>query len=317
YIALKAIAGEGEREEQSFELAKQEQEQEKTRRLHETVAADFLETGTYQAGEASQNTIAIDELIAEHPRLVIVGEPGSGKSTVLDYILLRLIRDPKHFVCAFNFKQAPLPVFLPLRFLNLEALPAPEDFSTLCVPEILKKQCPADFFRKNINAGHCVFLLDGLDEITVPKERRAVRNWIQDLSAAFPDNRYLVTSRIVGYRDAPLHNNFQKYRLCDFDWQDIRIFAARWQDAIHRQRRGETESDRKLRIQSNIKPPLSALSAFRRGRCWCVSAPRRSPENSPRYWKRIAMIFCGCGTRWKYSPACTPARRSSVRCWIY
>ncbi len=59
YIALKAIAGEGEREEQSFELAKQEQEQEKSRRLHETVAADFLETGSYQAGEASQNTIAI------------------------------------------------------------------------------------------------------------------------------------------------------------------------------------------------------------------------------------------------------------------
>jgi hypothetical protein len=270
YIALKAVAGEGEREEQRIELSEIDKEREKVHTVQDAVTTDFLESNFYQANEAIQNTTSIDDLIAEHPRLVIVGEPGSGKSTVIDYILLRLIKNPQYFSQLFGFKNAPIPLFLPLRFLKPNALPTLSNLSQICLPEILHAQCPEGFFEKYVEAEHCVFLLDGLDEITEPAERRQIRDWIEKLCAAYPENRYIVTSRIVGYRDSPLRNNFQKYRLCDFDWQDIRIFADCWQKAVNKERRGESASDRALRIKQSVdrlieiineKPGIRRLAA--------------------------------------------------------
>lgn len=104
-----------------------------------------------------------------------------------------------------------------------------------------------------------MIFLDGLDEVTLPEERRKVARWIDELCAVFPHNHYVVTSRTVGYREAPLHNGFHKFGLCAFDREDIRQFVFRWQDAVDALCPGESEVDRALRIQREVERLLTIM----------------------------------------------------------
>ncbi len=255
YIALKAVAGEGYAEERQLDLDKVDKETDKIQRTRESVSTQFLETNFYQAEEQIQHKFSLESLLTDHPRLVIVGEPGSGKTTLLEYIILELIETPE----LFGSGERPIPLFFPVRSLKPCTLPSPNDFPEICVPDVLRSDCPADFFRQYIKAGNCVFLFDGLDEVTLPEERRKVSKWIDELCAAFPDNRYIVTSRIIGYREAPLHNGFYKSRLCDFDREDIKQFVFNWQMAITEDRSQESESNRKLRIKIEVDRILEVM----------------------------------------------------------
>jgi hypothetical protein len=53
---------------------------------------------------ASSAPVQIEEALREKTRVVVLGDPGSGKSTMLKYLALRLAKDT----------DAPLPILLPL-----------------------------------------------------------------------------------------------------------------------------------------------------------------------------------------------------------
>ncbi len=259
YIALKAVAGEGYQEEQALDPYKSDQAAEQLQRSQEAVRTQFLETNFYQAEEQIQHKLSAETLLTTYPRLVIVGEPGSGKSTLVEYLLLELLEKPEYFREQFGFPKPPFPILLQLRSLHPNSLPGPDRFEEFCLPEFLRSECPAKFFRQHIHAGGCILFFDGLDEVTRPEERRKVSGWIDELSAAFPQNCYVVTSRTVGYREAPLHNGFHKFGLCDFDREDIRQFVFKWQDAVEAPRTTESDAERSLRIQKDVERLLDIM----------------------------------------------------------
>src|SRR5262245_11939596 len=51
---------------------------------------------------------------------------------------------------------------------------------------------------------------------------------IEAFTQAYPKNRFVVTSRIVGYKDAPLAADYQVYTLADFNEAQIKAFATKW-----------------------------------------------------------------------------------------
>lgn len=146
YIALKAVAGEGEQEEQAFDLYKSDQELEQAQRAQESVRTQFLETNFYQAEEQIQHKLAAQALLSEYSRLVIVGEPGSGKTTLVEYLLLELVEKPEYYQALLGLSHPPLSIFLQLRSLHPAALPLPDRFKEYCLPEALAGKCPQDFF---------------------------------------------------------------------------------------------------------------------------------------------------------------------------
>jgi hypothetical protein len=58
---------------------------------------------------------------------------------------------------------------------------------------------PPRFIRVRLETGTAVVLLDGLDEVADPDLRRRVARMVEAFTVRCPANRYVITSRIVGY----------------------------------------------------------------------------------------------------------------------
>jgi formylglycine-generating enzyme required for sulfatase activity len=189
---------------------------------------------------ASSAPVQIEEALREKTRVVVLGDPGSGKSTMLKYLALRLAKGD----------DAPLPILLPLnayakallqKEINLQAYlheyfaARAEDVASL-----------APLFKKAIEHGKAVILLDGLDE--VQSNRAAL---VQKVEAFAHDvvargNRVLVTSRIVGYRDASLSpKDWSLNTLLDFTPEAIETFVGKWCLTFEKSTLGDTPEARR------------------------------------------------------------------------
>jgi len=180
------------------------------------VAVDEREFGRMHAGDALQ---ADEELgparkipLTEGFRraeasggrrgLVVLGDPGSGKTTHLRRLLLWVVREGTQ---ALGLPADTIPVFLPLR--DLRSLDAG-------LPELLQAQLDGNphlrtdegFSARLLARGRLLFLLDGLDEIPSLGDRQRVVAWIEEAIVAHADSRFVVTSRYAGYR--PLRQQF-------------------------------------------------------------------------------------------------------------
>ena len=61
------------------------------------------------------------------------------------------------------------------------------------------RKFPDDFFDMKLNRGQCVFLFDAFDELGTHEAREAAARRIGEFANAAAGNRFIVTSRIVGY----------------------------------------------------------------------------------------------------------------------
>jgi formylglycine-generating enzyme required for sulfatase activity len=186
-------------------------------------------------GAKSSAPVQIEEALREKTRVVALGDPGSGKSTILKYLALRLAQDA----------DAPLPILLPLnayaralaqREINLQAY-LHEYFAARAEGVASLSQ----LFKKAIDEGKAVIMLDGLDE--VQSNRAALVQKVEAFAhdAVSLGNRVLVTSRIVGYRDAPLASkDWSLYTLLDFTPEAIETFAGKWCLAFEKSTVGDT-----------------------------------------------------------------------------
>jgi len=170
----------------------------------------------------------VEEALTEYPALVILGDPGSGKSTLLKHLVLNAAR---------NFdREKRLPILLPLAaYANaLQAQPhlSLRDF----LPEFYKglqefPENPALLFYDALDNGKALVLLDGLDEVHDPNERSRVVHHVKNfyLNHRHAANKFVITSRIVGYREAPLEaDDVFHFTLLDFSKEQISQFVENW-----------------------------------------------------------------------------------------
>jgi hypothetical protein len=161
-------------------------------------------------------------------RQVILGDPGSGKSSLLRYLALRWARTED---ATARYTQ-PLPLLIELREYSRWECPSGKSF-----PGYLHKA--STWHRLNQQTldhllqqpGRVVLLLDGLDEIFDPAHREQVINDIHRFSNDYRNAQIFVTSRVVGYQHRRLRDaGFHHVMLQDLDPDQITQFLDQWHD---------------------------------------------------------------------------------------
>ncbi|MFF0408935.1 HEAT repeat domain-containing protein [Kitasatospora sp. NPDC004745] len=161
-------------------------------------------------------------------RVVLLGDPGSGKSTVARYLALALTRGDDSGPLARLAGRLPLVVELRQY--------AEEQWRERTFEDFLDHRhrttgmsVPGPELRRLLTEGRAVVVFDGLDELFDPGTRAATAERIAAFAARYDRIRVVVTSRVIGYQRATLGGaGFTHLMLQDLDPVRITAFARRW-----------------------------------------------------------------------------------------
>ncbi|WP_416960942.1 NACHT domain-containing protein [Streptomyces sp. Agncl-13] len=169
-------------------------------------------------GAAFTVQLPAEEALSTHDRVLLRGDAGSGKTTLVQWLAVTAARDGDR-----------IPYVLPLRTLiRAGQLPSPAAFlsSTGC------PHTPPDGWTERVlTAGRALVLVDGLDEIP-STDRHRTRDWLLSLIRAFPGNRWLLTSRPTAVRpDWLASEDFRELTLAPMHRPEVKTFVERWHTA--------------------------------------------------------------------------------------
>ncbi|MEU4225210.1 NACHT domain-containing protein [Nonomuraea sp. NPDC026600] len=235
--------------------------------------------------EKEAEPLTPEEALAKFRRIVVLGDPGAGKTTMLRYLALQAARGQLS-------GKACLPVFVELRrFVRME------------VPDLLGyvERAWADRYGEPdaatladhvLTTGEGVLLLDGLDEVLGGESRDAadqiyqrVLQEIDRLAARYPNARIAVTCRRAGWRgQLPA---FRTLEVLDFDDDQIKQFITHWFGSDLSRVNGLTEalarSNRIHTLSSN--PLLLSLIAI------VYESDLELPERRSELYKRTISVL--------------------------
>ncbi|SEH07555.1 leucine-rich repeat domain-containing protein [Candidatus Venteria ishoeyi] len=143
----------------------------------------------------------IIESLQQHARLFILGDPGCGKSTLINWLMLAFSNSGEN-VTKLALGNC-VPFALILRELNLSKARNWDDVWQIYLKSNTKLTLalPKDpeALEQVFNSGQALFLLDGLDEITHPDLRRRLGLAVLEAMQRYPRCRFVISSRLVGF----------------------------------------------------------------------------------------------------------------------
>jgi predicted NACHT family NTPase len=237
-------------------------EEEKKRR-RERVLPEERETRPLGALEAS----------IDNRCLVLLGDPGSGKSTFVNHLALclavhrlepqagwlnRLPHWPKR-----EAEAVPIVVILRdfARWLPEETTQAEPchlwDFVTGRL-EAQNLGFATEPLRQALESGQAIVLLDGLDEIPTKPGRTFVRDAVMAFAGRYPQTRLVVTCRTLSYQDPAWQlAGVGAFELAPFDEKKIDHFIGAWYEELARLGVVKTEEATSLagRLQEAVRRP--------------------------------------------------------------
>src|ERR1700733_5045966 len=190
------------------------------------IAEDFYSERAVVSPPADQPSLDVYYLAARLDRSVLLGDPGSGKTTAANVLM--------HYFASEQDGRVPFLVTL----RDYAANDPPERSVVGHVEHILETfyQCPAPpgLVHLLLLTGRAVVIFDGLDELLDTSRRAEVTDRGEHFCAEYPLAPVLVTSRVTGYDQARLDDLlFTCYRLGGFDDAAVIEYARGWfaQDA--------------------------------------------------------------------------------------
>lgn len=196
----------------------------------------------------------VSEAMVTNPHLVLLGEPGSGKSTALRHIAMRLAeagldrqKDPAAHLEGWRMLGEQgrfLPLLLPLLPFSRLLLYHPDRPGTAddlwnhlatTLEGHGRAEGLAAAVHDELEAGRVLLLLDGLDEVVGSETRSRVVGAVQAFAQMYPQCRIVVSCRVRAY--AGEHNRpwqlvgWPTATLADWTVGQMQHFVAAWYGA--------------------------------------------------------------------------------------
>ncbi|MEU4351541.1 NACHT domain-containing protein [Streptomyces sp. NPDC023838] len=187
------------------------------------------ERGDFGPARGDQVAVKAEQALAGDDRLVLRGPAGSGKSTLVQWLALNAAR--RTFTGELADWNRCVPFVLRLRaFTQADALPLPDEFLRAAgVP--LHGAAPPGWVEHVLAHGRGLVLVDGVDEVPT-RLRHRTETWLKSLIAAYPNARYVVTTRPSAVPvDWLSRQGFAAHSLLPMERDDIRAFIGHWHDA--------------------------------------------------------------------------------------
>ena len=200
---------------------------------------------TTAAGPIARGELAIREPVRledalRHPRLVITGDPGAGKTTFLRHIaykmcddltrvpaarfpiLIRIAELAEHVRACRDQHKGPTVAAAPGWLAHwLAACSAQFDWGL-----------DAQFFERKLKSGEAVVLVDGLDEAPNRTEREAMARLLENATRAYDKCSFVVTTRPLTYQGQAVLADFETANIAPLEPQAIDTFLQRWCGAL-------------------------------------------------------------------------------------
>ncbi len=154
-----------------------------TRRASST--DDDADPGLTGAGTDGANAIN------DSPHVFLLGGAGAGKTTFLQWLAYTAARDGRRR--ADSPGRDMVPFYVPLRRFTDAALPQMEDLLTTTAWALAGEK-PDQWVSRLFRSGRALLLVDGVDELAA-RRRQEVQGWLEDMVRAFPEARYVISSR--------------------------------------------------------------------------------------------------------------------------
>jgi hypothetical protein len=259
------------------------------------VSPEFVEfrKATEDSRDPANKTLTLSTFFLQIYRAVLLGNPGGGKSTLKDKLCFDL---------ASRYEERPLagrtltPVPVILRDYGSE-----KKLRSCSILQFIEStanssyqvQAPKGAFEYLLLNGRVIVIFDGLDELLDTSYRQSITADVESFCNLYPSVPILVTSREVGYEQAPLdEKKFVAYKLAPFNDSQIAEYVTKWfiadTDLTRPQRQQKTQS---FLRESSIVPDLRSNPLMLALMCNIYRGENYIPQNRPDLYEKCAVML--------------------------
>lgn len=226
----------------------------------------------------------VKNLAQEIDRTVLLGDPGHGKSTASQVLVHKLAGIP----------TGPVPILVVLRdFAGSKIASSVVKHIESLLDSVYQCPPPPGAVEYLLETGQALVVFDGLDELLDTTHRRSVTDVVHLFCSRYPLARVLVTSRKVGYFQAPMEaSQFRVLQLSGFDREQVGEYVEKW---FGQEDLNDTELEMwtsSFMRESESVSDLTSTPLLLALMCIIYRGERSLPKNRPLVYERCAnMLF--------------------------
>ncbi|MDQ1086988.1 NACHT domain-containing protein [Siphonobacter sp. SORGH_AS_1065] len=194
-----------------------------------TKTARIINSKTAYIEEFRNDDLSINDIFNSKKNIIILGDPGAGKSLLVKYIILQILLN--------NIDEEPLVHFkgwIPFRIELRKYNEVREEKNIIeYLSFVLSKEYQTNISIKLLTAiiekHNSIIFFDGLDEIFNVNHKNKTKEALEAFINLYPKTKCVVTSRFIGYHDIKFNKSkFDEFSICNFNSKQINLLIDKF-----------------------------------------------------------------------------------------